>query len=51
MKDYLDRVVKCPKCNRDVIYRNMIWLEGECLCPNCYISKRAKLDSEIKRRK
>lgn len=45
---YLDRVVSCPKCNKDVRYGDMIWLNGECLCPDCYQYKRQELDEYIK---
>lgn len=46
--DWLDRIVKCPKCHEDVRDGDRIWLDGECLCSNCYNYKRAKYD-DLKR--
>lgn len=46
--DWLDRIVKCPRCHEDVRDGDRIWLDGECLCPNCYNHKRAKYD-DLKR--
>ena len=45
---YLEKIVECPKCHKGVKYGNMIWLNGECLCPQCYDIKRAELDKFIK---
>ena len=46
MKDnensYLDRLVECPKCKQLVRDGDRIWLDGECLCPECYQHKRLK---------
>ena len=42
MDNWLDRIVKCPKCNNDVRDGDRIWLDGECLCPDCYKYKRQK---------
>lgn len=39
---YLDRIVKCPWCKKDVRDGDRIWLDGECLCPECYKWKRIK---------
>lgn len=43
--DYLDEIVKCPKCKQDVRDGDRIWLDGECLCPSCYQHKRRVYDS------
>lgn len=48
--DILEKIMKCPWCKEDVKYGDMIWLNGDCLCPNCYNHKRAQLDLEIERR-
>lgn len=40
----LDEIVKCKKCKQDVRYGDMIWLDSECLCPNCYKYKRTIYD-------
>lgn len=42
--DWLNRIVKCPKCNNDVRDGDRIWLDGECLCPDCYTHKRQRYD-------
>ena len=44
MDNWLDRIVKCPKCNNDVRDGDRIWLNGECLCPQCYTQKRKEMD-------
>ena len=38
----------CPMCKKEVLWDNMIWLEGQCTCPQCYQHKRMLLDREIK---
>lgn len=42
----------CPVCQNSVLYDEMIWLNGECTCPACYLKKReelkAKNDTESK---
>lgn len=43
MNDYLDEIVKCPSCKKEVKDGDRIWLDGECLCPACYQHKRNKL--------
>ena len=43
MNDYLDKIVKCPSCNKEVRDGDRIWLNGECLCPDCYNKKRNEL--------
>lgn len=47
MDDYLNAIVKCPKCNNPVRDGDRVWLDGECLCPKCYNHKRAIYDSYI----
>lgn len=49
--DYLNALVKCPKCNQLVKDGDRIWLNGECLCPKCYSKKREELDKNIKSEK
>lgn len=48
MEDWLNRIVKCPWCKQDVRDGDRIWLDGECLCPECYQHKRQKYD-DLKR--
>lgn len=43
--NYLDKIVKCPWCKEDVRDGDRIWLDGDCLCPECYQHKRNKYDS------
>ena len=46
--EYLKELKQCPNCKQEVMYGDMIWLNGECLCPSCYQHKRNKYD-ELKR--
>lgn len=46
--NWLDMLVKCPNCKNEVREGDRIWLDGECLCPDCYQHKRNKYD-ELKR--
>lgn len=43
MNDYLDELVQCPSCKKEVRDGDRIWLNGECLCPDCYYRKRNEL--------
>lgn len=45
MKDFLDELVECPTCHKKVKDGDRIWLDGECLCPDCYKHKRNKITS------
>lgn len=45
-KDYLETMVRCPECKRQVVNGDRIWLNGECLCPKCYQRKREAIDRE-----
>lgn len=36
----------CPDCQHSVNYDDMIWLNGRCTCPQCYIKRRAQLDAQ-----
>lgn len=47
MNDWLDRIVKCPMCKQDVRDGDRIWIDGNCLCPECYKYFRRKyIDKE-----
>lgn len=51
MKDFLDELVECPTCHKKVKDGDRIWLDGECLCPDCYKHKKNKITyGWIKRR-
>lgn len=43
MSDFLDKLVECPSCHKKVRDGDRIWLNGDCLCPDCYRLKRNKL--------
>ena len=34
-KDWLDELVECPWCGNPVKNGDRIWLDGDCLCPEC----------------
>lgn len=40
--DWLDKIVECPWCGNPVRDDDRIWLDGDCLCPDCYQHKRHK---------
>lgn len=40
MNDYLDRLVECPSCHKMTKDGDRIWLNGKCLCPDCYKRER-----------
>lgn len=47
MDNWLDRIVKCPMCKNDVRDGDRIWIDGNCLCPECYKHFRRKyIDKE-----
>lgn len=39
-------IVLCPDCQNSVNYDDMIWLNGRCTCPQCYIKRRAHWDAQ-----
>ena len=46
INDYMDEVVVCKYCEEKTIYGEMIWLNGKCMCPKCYMQERAKEDAK-----
>lgn len=46
MQDYMNDVVICKYCEQPTIYGEMIWLNGKCMCPKCYMAERAKEDAK-----
>ena len=44
--DFLNELKDCPLCKQKVKYGDMIWKDGLCLCPKCYIEYRANLERE-----
>lgn len=35
-----DEIVICKKCNNHAKWGDMTWLNGECMCPECYQKKK-----------
>lgn len=44
--DIMNEKVICKWCNGQTLYGEMIWLNGKCMCPKCYLKERAKEDSK-----
>lgn len=44
--DIFDEVRDCPICGNKTTYGEMIWLNGKCTCPACYIKRRAAEDAK-----
>ena len=44
--DFLNEMHQCPVCQEMVAYGDMIWLDGMCTCPRCYIARRRRLQEE-----
>lgn len=40
--DEMDEVVICKYCGNKTIFGEMIWLNGKCMCPRCYMAEKAK---------
>lgn len=34
--DEMNEDVKCKYCGHTVKFGDMIWLNGKCMCPDCY---------------
>ena len=43
--DWLDEVVTCKYCGNKTTEGEKIWLNGKCMCPQCYMKERAKEDA------
>lgn len=46
MIDEMNEIVICKYCKNKTLYGEMIWLNGKCMCPKCYLNERAKEDSK-----
>ena len=46
MMDWLDEVVVCKYCGNKTTEDEKIWLNGKCMCPQCYMRERAKEDAK-----
>lgn len=42
----MNQIVECKYCGKPVMYGELTWLEGKCMCPRCYQAERAKKDKE-----
>ena len=47
-EDEMNELVICKYCGRTTTYGELIWLNGKCLCPQCYLKERAKEDAKRK---
>lgn len=44
--DEFDEIVTCKKCKGHSKWGAMIWLNGECMCPDCYRKKVEENEQE-----
>lgn len=44
--DFFNQPAFCKYCGKTVLYGDMIWLNGKCMCPKCYMEERAKEDAK-----
>lgn len=44
--ELMQQHVTCKKCSGVELWGSMIWLDGECLCPECYTQAREVRDHE-----
>lgn len=47
-KDLMEQEVTCKYCGGKTLYGDLTWLNGKCMCPECY---RVERDLEDKRSK
>lgn len=47
-KDLMEEEVTCKYCGGKTLYGDLTWLNGKCMCPECY---RVERDLEDKRSK
>lgn len=45
-EDEMNEKVVCRWCGNQTLYGELTWLNGKCMCPNCYMKERAKEDSK-----
>ena len=44
--DIMNEKVTCKWCGESTLYGEMMWLNGKCMCPKCYLVERAMEDSK-----
>ena len=47
--DCMNEPVVCKYCGDTTLYGELTWLNGKCMCPQCYQAERAKEDAKIGR--
>lgn len=42
----MNQIVDCKYCGKPVMWGELTWLEGKCMCPSCYKQLREQKDKE-----
>ena len=42
--DEMDEIVVCKYCGNETTYGELTWLNGKCMCPECYEKERKHQD-------
>lgn len=40
----LDEIVICKYCEKPVQWGDMIWKNGKCMCPQCYLQEEENMN-------
>ena len=43
-KDLMEQEVTCKYCGSKTLYGDLTWLNGKCMCPECYKAEREAED-------
>lgn len=46
-KDLMEQEVTCKYCGSKTLYGDLTWLNGKCMCPECYKAERAAEDKRL----
>lgn len=44
-EDEMNQTVTCKYCGGSALYGELIWLNGKCMCPQCYLKEKEEINN------